>query len=224
MDFFGSKFLPAFKRRKLAIIGLVLILLAFLPVIATFYSVIWQEIAFSLRTKPQDAVISYENVSNKTDPKVVSPLSPTIVPVDLDFSIVIPRINANSKIIENVDPEVTALYQKALTKGVAHAAGSSTPDKLGNVFLFAHSSDNFINANRYNSVFYLLHHLEKGDFFYITYKKLTYKYLVTEKKVVFPDAVEYLKGDPQKYMATLMTCWPAGTTLNRLVVVGEYVK
>jgi len=66
--------------------------------------------------------------------------------------------------------------------------------------------------------------MEKGDFFYLVYKNWVYKYVVTETSVVSPDKVEYLNNKADEKIATLMTCWPAGTTISRLVVVGELVE
>jgi LPXTG-site transpeptidase (sortase) family protein len=148
-----------------------------------------------------------------------------VAPVDNAFSIIVPKIGANAKVIEDVDPYNSAEYQLALTKGVAHARGTSFPGQGGNTFLFAHSSDNFYNANRYNSVFYLLHKLELGDAFYIIKDGVVYKYEVSATSVVSADAIEFLEdlGGETEH-ATLMTCWPPGTTLKRLVVVGNLVS
>ena len=147
-----------------------------------------------------------------------------IIAKDPLFSIIIPKIGANSKVISDVDSQDSKVYQVALTKGVAHAKGSAYPGETGNSFYFAHSSDNFYNANRYNSVFYLLNKMEKGDFFYLVYKNWVYKYIVTETSIVEPEEVRYLENNTDKKIATLMTCWPAGTTISRLVVVGELVE
>ena len=153
-----------------------------------------------------------------------SPDKDIIVAADPLFSIVIPKIGANSKVIADVDPYDPKIYQVELTKGVAHAKGTAYPGEIGNSFYFAHSSDNFYNANRYNSVFYLLNKMEIGDVFYLVYKNEIYRYGVIEKSVVKPDAVEYIKKENDEKLATLMTCWPAGTTINRLVVVGKLIE
>jgi sortase A len=92
----------------------------------------------------------------------------------------------------------------------------------GNTFLFAHSSDNFYTANHYNTVFYLLHKLENGDQFFIVYDDIVYKYIVSGTQEVSPDAVQYLETNSDDIQtATLMTCWPPGTTSKRLLVFGE---
>lgn len=141
-----------------------------------------------------------------------------IVPVDRDFGIVIPKINANSKIIKNIDPFNPLEYQLALTKGVAHAKGSFLPGDPGNIFLFSHSSSDFLNAQLYNSIFYLLIKLEKGDEIDIYYNQKKFSYQVTEKKIVSSKDTNYLKSDTKEESLTLMTCWPPGTSLKRLII------
>lgn len=145
-------------------------------------------------------------------------LSKIPTPVDMSYSIAVPRINANVKVIPNVDPYTESEYQRALAKGVAHARGTVFPGQVGNTFLFAHSSRNWEIANQYNAVFYLLYKLKKGDDIYITYNNQTFHYLVNELRYVDADKVEYLSPDSAKKTLTLMTCWPPGTTLRRLIV------
>lgn len=144
-----------------------------------------------------------------------------IVPVDEQFGIVIPKIFVNSKVFPDVDPENPAVYQPVLTKGVAHVAGTAFPGKPGNVFIFAHSGQDFFQAERYNAVFYLLTKLEKGDEIDIFYQGQKFQYSVTDKKIVAPEEVQYLDDTPGKNTLTLMTCWPGGTTLKRLIVQAE---
>lgn len=171
---------------------------------------------------------------NKPNPEASINLSETavdilpsktfITPVDFDFSIVIPKIGANTKVFKNISYTDSKIYQPVLTKGVAHALGTPLPGKKGNTFIFAHSSDNFYNANQYNAVFYLLNKLEKGDKIYLIYEKKKYTYIVTTTAIVDPTATQYLESSKDLSQVTLMTCWPAGTTLKRLIVVGNELK
>lgn len=147
-----------------------------------------------------------------------------IKPVDKSFSIVIPKINVNSKVVANVDPFNEKIYQKALSQGVAHAQGSALPNEVGNIFLFSHSSVNWYVANRYNSVFYLLNKLEKKDQIIIYHQNQKYMYQVFEKKVIDADAIKYLFAKPSQKTLILMTCWPPGTTLKRLIVLATLSK
>jgi len=146
-----------------------------------------------------------------------------IIPADKDFGIVIPKIRATAKIIAQVDPNDSYIYQLALTKGVAQAKGTALPDQTGNMFLFSHSSVNLLEATRYNSVFFLLSKLVKNDEIDIYYKRLKYKYQVTEIKTVDAKDVSYLNPNSEKKTLTLMTCWPAGTTYKRLLVIAKLI-
>lgn len=141
-----------------------------------------------------------------------------LVPEDPEYSLVIPKIGANAKVVSNVDPGNETEYLDALKYGIAHAKGTSFPGEGGHVFLFAHSTDYIWNIGSYNAVFYLLYKLENGDEVNVFYKGQRYVYEVTEKAIIMPDEVEYLTRTPEEETLTLQTCWPPGTTLKRLVV------
>jgi len=206
--------------KKLTRLGLLLVALASLGALIIFFPVLTKEVSYFFSKPDENSPVA----SSELDSMRFFNEKDVIIAKDPLFSIIIPKIGANSKVISDVDSQDSKVYQVALTKGVAHAKGSAYPGETGNSFYFAHSSDNFYNANRYNSVFYLLNKMEKGDFFYIVYKNWVYKYIITETSVVSPDKVEYLSNKNDKKTATLMTCWPAGTTISRLVVVGELVE
>jgi len=144
-----------------------------------------------------------------------------IIPLDTKLGIVIPKIGANSSIIKYVDPLNSKIYQQALTLGVAHAKGTPLPGDPGNSFLFAHSSVDFIQASKYNSVFYLLSKLEIGDQIDIYKEGKRINFYVTEKKIVEAEAISYLTSTNSDPSITLMTCWPPGTDLKRLLVVAK---
>lgn len=186
-------------------IGVFFICCAFVVTFATFWQIIYNELSYDI------SHIRQYTVSSKT-----------MIPVDRSFGIVIPNIGANAKIIENVDPFDSHAYQVALTKGVAHASGTSVPGKPGNIFLFSHSSVNFYEANRYNSIFYLLTKLNPGDRILLYYKNDRYIYEVSAKKIVKPNAVQYLHASgSNKETVTLMTCWPPGTSYERLLIIAN---
>mgnify|MGYP001608392131 CR=1 FL=1 len=77
-----------------------------------------------------------------------------------EYSIYIPKINARSKVISNVDAGNPAVYTAALKLGVAEAANLSHPGQKGTTYLFAHSTDSPVNFARYNAIFYLLDKLK----------------------------------------------------------------
>ncbi len=185
------------------IIGSILILVSLSIPLKTFAPVISSEIKYQV-SPPQ------KNIE--------------IAPVDTNFSIVIPKIAANAKVVKNVDPFNSQIYQQALTQGVAHASTSDTPDKSGNVFIFAHSAGNWYQANQYNAVFYLLNKLNSGDEIFVYYQNQKYTYSVNEIKFVSSNEISYLSNKLNTNTLTLMTCWPPGTTLKRLLVTATLKK
>lgn len=183
----------------LTVAGLSLITLSLILFIYIFAPVAKEEINYALR----------------------KPNSSEIKSIDKEFGIVIPKINASAKIIPQVDPYNSNIYQVALSKGVAQAKGSAFPDRIGNMFLFSHSSANLLDATRYNSIFFLLSKLEKNDKIEIYYKKIKYEYSVKEIKIIDPKEISYLNALTEIKTLTLMTCWPPGTTLKRLLIIAE---
>jgi sortase A len=141
-----------------------------------------------------------------------------MVPQDPEYSIIIPKIGANSRVIPNINAGDEKEYLAALKKGVAQASGTSYPGENGHIFLFAHSADNIFDIGTYNAVFYLLYKLENNDEVDIFYKNKRYIYSVIDKKVVDPNEVEYLTRKTDGEFLTLQTCYPPGTTLKRLLI------
>jgi sortase A len=147
-----------------------------------------------------------------------------LTPVDTDFGIIIPKIAANAKVVPLVDAGNYDSYMKALKIGVAHAQGTRFPGEGGNIYLFAHSTDNFWNVGRYNAIFYLLKELDKGDEVDLFYQGRRYVYKTTEKKIVESSDTQYLTEISGSEQVTLQTCWPPGTTLKRLIIIAKPLK
>jgi LPXTG-site transpeptidase (sortase) family protein len=139
-----------------------------------------------------------------------------------DFYIIIPKIQADARIIPNVDPYDIVAYAKALAFGIAHAAGTALPGQNGNTFLFAHSGRNFYDNSGQNVQFYLLDKLAPGDRIYIHYQGTVYTYEVFETKRVWPNEIQYLTNQNFDYnQLTLSSCWPAGVNYQRQLVLAK---
>lgn len=147
-----------------------------------------------------------------------------LVPEDPQFSVVIPKIGANARVVENVNPAVEEEYLEALNDGIAHARGTAFPGQGSHIFLFAHSTDYIWNIGSYNAVFYLLYKLEAGDEINLFYEGQRYTYAVEEKVIIEPTDVQYLTRKTDYELLTLQTCWPPGTTLKRLVISSRRVS
>ena len=197
--------------------GIVLVAMSVFLFFLFFYPVIREEVKYQLgRDGRQTEVLTKEESETSQ-----VPAKEVLVPADEKFGILIPKISANAKVIPDVNWQDSKEYQKALTKGVAHAKGTAKPGESGNIFIFAHSGVDFYEAARYNAVFYLLNKLEKGDEIYLIRDSQKFTYSVTDKQMASGEQIEYLSGDSQKKTVTLMTCWPPGTTWKRLIIIAE---
>jgi len=225
------------KRRFLIMrtVGNFLVLFALYGVIATFAPITLAQIGYYYRSYTgveyrveNDLIIrSYDENTSNPIAKLLNEAQPTeqrLNPASTDFGIVIPKIGANSNVVANVPAWDEKAYQDALQIGVAHAAGTALPGvKEGNrkTYLFAHSTDNWWNINRYNAVFFLLKELKVGDEIDIFYNGRRYVYETVETKVVEADEVAYLVEPSDEEILVLQTCWPPGTTLKRLLVIAK---
>ncbi len=217
-------------------IGNFLILSSLFLIVKTFYQPITQEIRYFVERKinKQYIVSKAQDIKSpiiveKTPSKNLFasllhiPQVEIMRPEDPSFSIVIPKIGANARVLSNIDASDEKAYLAALKNGVAHTLGTAFPGEGGHIFLFAHSTDYFWNVGTYNAVFYLIDKLEVGDEINLFYHNQRVVYHVIGKRIVEPSQVEYLTRKTNKEFLTLQTCWPAGTTLRRLLVFAERI-
>lgn len=153
--------------------------------------------------------------------KTVESINPPVVLPDLENKegnyIKIQKIGVDAPVVWNVE-EANILEE--LKNGVVHYKGTSLPGEGGNVFIVGHSSNYFWVESNFNQIFALLDKLVNGDRIEIRKGFKSYFYDVSDKKVISPENVEVLNS-LDKETLTLMTCWPIGTNINRLVVLAE---
>ena len=212
-------------------IGNFLVLFAIFGVLATFGPALYYEaqyrviqlrgIHFSVKDIPQEVskvnnpTIGFADILSGEKEQI-------LIPIDPLFSILIPKIGANARVFPNVDPSSSNAFLPVLRKGVAHAAGTLFPGQLGNIYLFAHSTDNFWDVGRYNAIFYLLKDLKPGDEIVIFSQNIRYNYEVTKTEIVDPSEVSFIaRAQTGKELLILQTCWPPGTTWQRLLVFAQ---
>lgn len=153
-------------------------------------------------------ILSTDGVAPSATPEVIIPKINVEIPVDYSLT-------------SNSEEEV----QKGLESGVVHYPTTVKPGEQGNAAFFGHSSNNIFNPGKYKFAFVLLHELAPGDIFYLTYDSKVFTYKVYDKQIVSPDKVEVLNNvEGKTATATLITCDPPGTSLNRLVVWGEQIS
>lgn len=150
--------------------------------------------------------------------------SDTVAPSE-EPEVIIPKISVQIPADYTLQTTQEEAFQKALESAVVHYNTTAKPGEKGNTAIFGHSSNNILNPGKYKFAFVKLSKLVPGDIFYLTYNKKVYTYRVYDKRVVPPTDVSVLSDVPDKTAtATLITCDPPGTSLNRLVVWGEQVS
>lgn len=208
------------KNRKfniLKIVGIALLIIGVVFLLSVYIPVIQAYIKYRLTDTDKVRKVYISTNENPVNTEITD--DTTNIFIDQDFGIYIPKILTNAKIIPNVDTSNTKEYLEALKKGIAHAKNSSLPNQKGNVFLFSHSAVNFYNNDKYAVYFYLLGELKKDDPIYVSYEQQIYKYKVLVTKIVDKTDTKYINKYMDEDTLTLMTCWPSGTNLKRLIVI-----
>ena len=139
--------------------------------------------------------------------------------------VIIPKINVEIPVNYSVKTTNENTIENMLQDGVVHYPTTVDPGQDGNAAFFGHSSNNIFNPGKYKFAFVLLHTLVNGDTFYLTYNHTVYVYKVIKHFIVSPYDVSVLGSVPgQTATATLITCDPPGTSINRLVVIGKQIS
>lgn len=136
------------------------------------------------------------------EPDVTKPPPPVLG--DGVAIIEIGKIGLNQVVVEGVGIE-------DLKRGPGHYPKTSLPGELGNVVISGHRTT-------YGAPFYRLNELENGDEILLTDHQGTYKYVVTEKKVVRPTEVSVIAPFTDARL-TLTTCEPRFSARQRLIIV-----
>ncbi len=141
--------------------------------------------------------------------------------------VIIPKINVDAPVVFDITSLEEHYIQSNLKNGVVHypiPGADGFPGERGNTVLLGHSSNDVFDDGAYKFVFVQLDKLNKGDIFYIHHNSIRYTYSVTEKKIINPNQVSELVIGSNKPLATLVTCTPPGTALQRLVVIAEQIS
>jgi LPXTG-site transpeptidase (sortase) family protein len=139
--------------------------------------------------------------------------------------VIIPKINVEIPVDYSETSTNEATIENDLEDGVVHYPSTVLPGQNGNAAFFGHSSNNIFNPGKYKFAFVLLHTIIDGDTFYLSYNHTVFVYKVISTSVVSPNDVAVLGSvSGQTATATLITCDPPGTSLNRLVVVGQQIS
>ncbi len=164
----------------------------------------------------------YETRANTNNIAVIDEPKPEPVVEIPDYAplVEIPKISVSAPLLLNVAPD---LIVDQLRVGVTHYEATALPGEIGNSVIVGHSSDLPWSDGQYKTVFALLDKLVLGDKVVVYYKKQRLVYSVTSSKVVAPTDLSVLRRSTTPQI-TLLTCYPVGTTRNRLIVTAELIE
>lgn len=208
--------LPPPKSRLLSVAILFLFAIFLVWILVVLFPILWVELSYQTRSAMTN-VFGTSDIRELILPNFRVNLAVSKYPT---AGITIPSLYINEPIIFNVDPNDERAYTKALTQGIAHASGTGFPGegKLG--YYFAHSSSPAF-VSRYNAIFYLLNKIENGDTISIWHNNSRFDYTVFAKRTTYATDVSFLRETYDGDTIVLQTCWPPGTTLERLLVFAK---
>ena len=136
----------------------------------------------------------------------------------LPFYIEIPSLALYEKVHANINPNNPEEYQAALETGVAHARNSAFPGQNKLIYIFGHSTNGVWNVEAYNAVFYQIKDLAIGEKIILHLGDEQFTYEVSGQDVVASNEVDFVNNLKEENLLLLQTCWPPGTSWQRLFV------
>lgn len=142
-----------------------------------------------------------------------SPSGPSIS----DNTLYIPLLNVKVPIKYSDGMDLSEI-EGLLKEGVVQIGGTAAIGTLGNAAITGHSSSYMWDkSQKYGQAFALLDKLNSDDLIWIRSNNKMFAYNVKSKFIVKPADVSILNSGKEAIL-TLFTCYPVGTTRNRLVV------
>ena len=147
----------------------------------------------------------------------------TLTKVSAENKLIIPKLNIDVPINFDIS---TSEVMEAMNHGVAHYrinGASAYPGEVGNFVVMGHSAGDIYSSNQYKFIFSGLERLAVGDIMYVHYDSVRYTYKMVGNEIIWPTEVSKLVINTDKPMMTLVTCWPLGTSRQRLLISAEQI-
>lgn len=186
-------------------------LIAIIILVLTVYmlinaSLLYQKINFSFNkqklTREKNKIIDYKLYRNNT----------IIIPqIGLEAPIIFPKEQNEHIILES------------LKTGIVHFPYTAKPGQPNNSVLIGHSANFWWNRGDFNTIFANLNKIKKDDPIFVVHKNKLHQYLVTEKIYINTTDLSILNQNNQSTI-TLLTCWPLGSDIKRLAIIGRLSK
>ncbi len=159
-------------------------------------------------TKQHQQSLTADFTKTLTEPPVVAPEEPAPDFGDGIAVIRIPKIGVDHVVVEGIGVET-------LKKGPGHYPDTAFPGHFGNVVISGHRTT-------YGAPFYKLDELVVGDEIKLVDREGTYKYVVSESKIVAPTDLSVVTESTESKL-TLTTCHPRFSARQRLIIVATLI-
>jgi sortase (surface protein transpeptidase) len=141
------------------------------------------------------------------------------------FYLRIDKVNLFKFIVQDVDPRYKDEYVESWKYGISHGKFTSTPNRVGITYLFAHAVSNPADVFIENAWFTYLDKLELDDEIIIYYQGMKYTYAVSAIRFVKPDATGFYTGASAISKVRLQFCGPPTGSLDyRTLIDGILVS
>lgn len=137
---------------------------------------------------------------------------------NLAFYIEIPSLEIYEEVHANINPNEPEEYRPALETGVGHAKNSAFPGQGKLIYIFGHSTNGIWNVEAYNAVFYQIKDLQLGEKIVLHLGDEQFIYEVSSQDVVESSEVDFVNNLKEENILLLQTCWPPGTSWQRLFI------
>lgn len=132
----------------------------------------------------------------------------------------IPRLKVKGNVTPYAGAKLSGI-NSLLKNSVVWLQNGANFGESGNTVLFGHSSDYPWDTGPYKDIFSNLNLLQKGDTILLFSSGKISSYRVMQQKIISARDLSAIQNTSQTPMVTLITCWPKGTSLKRLVVTAE---
>jgi len=195
----------------------IVILIVIILILSFLLFLYWPIMRDRYLSQPEPIKIPNLNIVRVKEEEKISP--------DSLSRILIPKLGIDGVLIfppDDFSGDRNKFVEKNLDKGVVFFPNGVTDLKKENIVFFGHSSSIHPQAE-YATVFVNLDKLKEGDeIILITKEEKQIKYKVKgEAKIIGSKETEIVNKDKEEGIITLVTCWPPGTTKERIYVVGK---
>lgn len=145
------------------------------------------------------------------------------LPIMAEGELYIPRLGLKAPVSQAPDNRDAVLLD-LLRKSVVHLAGTARAGEMGNAVIAGHSSVySWDRSQQLGTIFAGLPYIDPDDLIWLKEDGVLAGYAVSGTTIVTPKDTSILAQEDMATL-TLFTCYPIGTSKNRLVVVAKLIE